>query len=130
MAEAILNAKGGPAFTAYSAGSHPSGKVRPEALRQLEQAHIGITSLRSKSWDEFSRPGSPTMDFVFTGFEVLVVMGELGDVAIVSCRLRSGQSASTGNGDGSVLTLGPCDLFSPRCWPCDEWEEAAGVEPP
>src|SRR5207247_387783 len=43
-----------------------SGKVRPEALRQLEQAHIGITSLRSKSWDEFSRPGSPTMDFVFT----------------------------------------------------------------
>jgi len=66
MAEAILNHKGKPAFTAYSAGSHPSGAVRPEALKQLAGARIATTGLRSKSWDEFGRPGAPAMDFVFT----------------------------------------------------------------
>jgi arsenate reductase (thioredoxin) len=66
MAEAIMNFKGRPTFTAYSAGSHPSGTVRPEALRQLTQAHIPVTGLRSKSWDEFSKPGAPKIDFVFT----------------------------------------------------------------
>jgi arsenate reductase len=66
MAEAILNFKGRPAFTAYSAGSHPAGKVRPEALRQLESAHISTAGLRSKSWDEFAAPGAPELDFVFT----------------------------------------------------------------
>jgi len=66
MAEAILNFKGSPTFTAYSAGSHPSGQVRPEALRQLEIAHILARNFRSKSWDEFSRPGAPKLDFVFT----------------------------------------------------------------
>ena len=66
MAEAILNFKGKPTFTAYSAGSRPSGAVRPEALRQLEVAHISTNGLRSKPWDEFSRPGSPTLNFVFT----------------------------------------------------------------
>ena len=66
MAEAILNFKGRPTFTAYSAGSHPSGAARPEALRQLEVAHISTNGLRSKPWDEFSRPGSPTLNFVFT----------------------------------------------------------------
>jgi arsenate reductase (thioredoxin) len=66
MAEAILNFKGRPNFTAYSAGSHPSGQVRPEALRQLEIAHIPTRSLHSKSWDEFSQPGAPKLDFVLT----------------------------------------------------------------
>ncbi|MGC2476122.1 MAG: arsenate reductase ArsC [Candidatus Sulfotelmatobacter sp.] len=66
MAEAILNSKGGPAFTAYSAGSHPTGTVRPEALRQLERTHLPIKDLRSKSWEEFSAPGAPKLDFVFT----------------------------------------------------------------
>ena len=66
LAEGILNFKGRPTFTAYSAGSHPTGTVRPEALRQLEQAHIPTTGLRSKSWEEFSRPGAPHLDFVFT----------------------------------------------------------------
>ena len=66
LAEAILNFKGRPAFTAYSAGSHPTGTVRAEALRQLEQARIPITGLRSKSWEEFSKPGAPKLDFVFT----------------------------------------------------------------
>lgn len=66
MAEAILNFKGKPRFTAYSAGSHPSGQVRPEALKQLESALIPVEGLRSKSWDEFSKPGAPKIDFVFT----------------------------------------------------------------
>ncbi len=66
MAEGILNAKGETRFTAYSAGSHPSGKVRPEALRQLEAAHIPTGSLRSKSWEDFSRADAPKLDFVFT----------------------------------------------------------------
>jgi len=66
MAEAILNQKGRANFVAYSAGSHPAGSVRPEALRQLEKAHLPITGFRSKSWDEFARPGAPKLDFVFT----------------------------------------------------------------
>jgi len=66
MAEGIMNAKGKPRFTAYSAGSHPSGTVRPEALRQLEAAHIATDGFRSKSWEEFSKPGAPQLDFVFT----------------------------------------------------------------
>jgi arsenate reductase len=66
MAEAILNFKGGPNFTAYSAGSHPTGKVRPEALRELENAQISTEGLRSKAWDEFSSPGAPKLDFIIT----------------------------------------------------------------
>jgi arsenate reductase len=66
MAEAILNHKGEGRFTAYSAGSHPTGTSRPEALRQLESVGISTEGLRSKSWDEFSAPAAPRMDFVFT----------------------------------------------------------------
>ena len=66
MAEAILNQKSRGRFTAHSAGSHPSGAVRPEAMRQLEGAHLPTTGLRSKSWDEFAKPGAPQLDFVFT----------------------------------------------------------------
>ena len=66
MAEAIMNLKGRPNFTAYSAGSHPSGAVRPEALAQLETARVPANGLRSKSWDEFAQPGAPALDFVFT----------------------------------------------------------------
>jgi arsenate reductase len=66
MAEAIMNFKGRPNFIAYSAGSHPSGKVRPEALRQLEAAHVPVAGARSKSWDEFAKPGAPKLDFVIT----------------------------------------------------------------
>jgi arsenate reductase len=66
MAEGILNKKGKPNFTAYSAGSMPTGKVRPEALKQLETAHISAERARSKSWDEFAQPGAPRLDFVFT----------------------------------------------------------------
>jgi len=66
MAEAILNKKGKPTCTAYSAGSNPSGQVRPEALRQLELAHLPTNGLRSKNWSEFAKPGAPKMNFVFT----------------------------------------------------------------
>ena len=66
MAEAILNRKAKGSFTAYSAGSHPAGAVRPEALKQIELAGIPTAGLRSKSWDEFAAPGAPRMDFVFT----------------------------------------------------------------
>ena len=66
MAEAILNHTGKGRFTAYSAGSHPSGQPRPEALKQLESAGMPTTGLRSKSWDEFAVPEAPKLDFVFT----------------------------------------------------------------
>ncbi len=66
MAEAILNRKGKPTFVAYSAGSHAAGRVRPEALKQIELAHLSTDGLRSKNWDEFAKPGAPQMNFVFT----------------------------------------------------------------
>ena len=66
MAEAIMNRKGKPNFTAYSAGSHPTGKVRPEALKQVEAARLSTAGLRSKDWSEFAQPGAPKLDFVFT----------------------------------------------------------------
>lgn len=66
MAEAILNGKHNPHFTAYSAGSFPSGRVRPEALKQLQEANLPTEGARSKSWEEFSKPGAPEMSFVFT----------------------------------------------------------------
>jgi len=66
MAEAILNHKGAPNFKAYSAGSVPSGFVRPEALKLMEQARLPVNGLRSKNWHEFVKPGAPKLDFVFT----------------------------------------------------------------
>ena len=61
-----MNYKGRPTFTAYSAGSHPSGTVRPEAIVELTSAHLPTDGLRSKSWDEFAKPDAPHLDFVFT----------------------------------------------------------------
>jgi len=66
MAEAILNHRGKGAFTAYSAGSHPSGRPRLEAIKQIASAGISTAGLRSKSWGEFAAPDAPKMDFVFT----------------------------------------------------------------
>src|SRR6202167_1451667 len=65
MAEAIMNYKGRPNFTAYSAGSQPSGAVRLEAIAEIESAHLPTNGLRSKSWDEFAKPDAPKLDFVF-----------------------------------------------------------------
>jgi len=66
MAEAILNKKGFPNFAGYSAGSNPTGRVHPEALKQIAGAGMPADELRSKSWDEFARPDAPRMHFVFT----------------------------------------------------------------
>ena len=66
MAEAILNAIGKDRFRAFSAGSHPTGRVNPFALELLEKNRVPTQGFRSKSWNEFSRPGAPFMHFVFT----------------------------------------------------------------
>ena len=68
MAEAIMNS---PAvsrgrFKGYSAGSHPSGRPNPFALDQIQKAGLPIDGMRSKDWDEFTLPGAPSIDFVFT----------------------------------------------------------------
>lgn len=66
MAEALLNHAGKGHFKAYSAGSHPNGKVNPFALKQLTKSGLPGEGYRSKSWDEFAAAGGPHMDFVFT----------------------------------------------------------------
>lgn len=66
MAEAILRHRGEPNFHAFSAGSHPAGYINPYALKQLESAGLPTEGLRSKSWEEFAKPGAPAMDFAFT----------------------------------------------------------------
>jgi arsenate reductase (thioredoxin) len=66
LAEAIMNRMGGDRFVAYSAGSMPKGEVHPAALRLLARQNFRTDQFRSKSWDEFARPGAPQLDFVFT----------------------------------------------------------------
>ena len=66
MAESILNSLGKPKFKAFSAGSHPTGNVNPLALELIEKNRLSTVGLRSKDWNEFSRPGAPFMHFVFT----------------------------------------------------------------
>jgi arsenate reductase len=66
LAEAIMNSLGKGKFRAYSAGSHPSGRVHPLALDTLRIAGLSTEGARSKAWDEFAEPGAPKMDFIFT----------------------------------------------------------------
>jgi arsenate reductase (thioredoxin) len=66
MGEALLNHKGRPNFTGYSAGSQPTGRVNPYALKQLKAGRLPTDGLRSKSWNEFAEPDAPRLDFVFT----------------------------------------------------------------
>jgi N-acetylglutamate synthase-like GNAT family acetyltransferase len=66
LAEAYLNSAGKGRFAAHSAGSRPAGKVNPLAVELLDRNRIPTAGLRSKSWDEFARPGAPKLDFVFT----------------------------------------------------------------
>ena len=66
LAESVLNHRGGGRFRAWSAGSHPAGRVNPHAIALLRQLGLPTDDLRSKSWDEFAAPGAPPLDFVFT----------------------------------------------------------------
>lgn len=66
LAEALSRHYGGHRFNAYSAGSHPAGRVNPYVLELLAAQRLPSEGLRSKSWDEFARPGAPPLDFVFT----------------------------------------------------------------
>jgi arsenate reductase (thioredoxin) len=82
MAEAILNRLGAGKFRAFSAGSHPAGKVNPIALTLLRKMNYDVSNLRSKSWEEFARPDAPKLDFVFTVCD---------DAANELCPIWSGQ---------------------------------------
>ena len=66
MAECALNRFGEGRFRAFSAGSHPKGQVLPETIALLKRLNYDVSGLRSKSWDEFSGPNAPELDFVFT----------------------------------------------------------------
>ncbi|MGB9128052.1 MAG: arsenate reductase ArsC [Thiobacillus sp.] len=66
LAESLLNNLGKGRFRAFSAGSHPGGRLNPFALELLEKNHFPTAELRSKSWDEFAQPDAPQLDFVFT----------------------------------------------------------------
>lgn len=66
LAEALFNTLGAGRIKAYSAGSHPSGRVNPFAIEQVRALGYPVENLRSKSWDEFAEAGAPQMDFVIT----------------------------------------------------------------
>ena len=66
MGESLLSFWGQGRFRAFSAGSHPKGEVHPLTLEVLQRAHLPVEGARSKSWDEFSGPDAPHLDFVFT----------------------------------------------------------------
>jgi len=66
MAEAMMNAMAGARFKAFSAGSHPGGRVNPFAIELLKKNRLPTEGLRSKSWDEFATAGAPPLQFVFT----------------------------------------------------------------
>jgi len=66
LAESLLNRLGSERFHAFSAGSHPKGKVHPLALKLLNEEGLPTVGLRSKSWDEYAAPGAPRIDFIFT----------------------------------------------------------------
>jgi protein-tyrosine-phosphatase len=110
MAEAILNRLGAGKFRAFSAGSHPAGKVNPIALTLLRKMNYDVSNLRSKSWEEFARPDAPKLDFVFTVCD---------DAANELCPIWSGQpmtahwglpdpARATGNDAERALAFDDC----------------------
>ena len=66
LAEAILNKAGNGKFRAFSAGSHPNGQVNPHTIQLLQSLDYDTSAFRSKSWNEFAKPGAPALDFAFT----------------------------------------------------------------
>ena len=97
-----MNAHGRGRFRAYSAGSHPAGKVNPFALELLEKHRLETAGLRSKNWDEFAGPQAPRMDFVFT-----VCHNAAGE----TCPLWPGQpiTAHWGVADSAAVSGGDAD---------------------
>jgi arsenate reductase len=114
MAEAILNQKGRPAFTAFSAGSFPAGRVNPFAIKQLEAASFPTSHLRSKSWDVFARPGAPKMNFVFTVCD---------NAAREVCPVWPGQpiTAHWGVPDPAAVAGGPVQIDALFSMPLSSW---------
>jgi arsenate reductase len=99
MAEALLNFWGHDRFHAFSAGSQPKGEVHPLTLETLERAHLPIEGARSKSWNEFSGPDAPQLDFVFT---------VCGNAAKEQCPIWPGQPMTAHWGvDDPALVEGP-----------------------
>jgi arsenate reductase len=103
IAEAIMNREGGGRFRAYSAGSHPKGEVNPNTLRLLDGLHYQTAEFRSKSWDEFERPGAPKLDFVFTVCD---------DAAAEVCPIWPGQpmTAHWGMPDPAAVQGSPAEV--------------------
>ena len=103
MAEAILNRLGAGKFRAYSAGSHPRGRVHPEALRLLQSLGYDTSGFRSKSWGEFTAPETPDFDFVFTVCD---------NAAAEACPLWPGQpmTAHWGVPDPAEATGTPAEI--------------------
>jgi protein-tyrosine-phosphatase len=103
MAEAILNKLGASKFRAYSAGSYPKGKVHHETLRLLQSLGYDTSDFRSKSWDEFAKPGGPDFDFVFTVCD---------NAAAEACPLWPGQpmTAHWGVPDPAEATGNPAEI--------------------
>src|ERR1700733_12070213 len=103
MAEAILNKMGANKFRAYSAGSQPKGQVHSETLRLLRSLDYDTSGFRSKSWDEFAKPGAPAFDFVFTVCD---------SAAAEACPLWPGQpmTAHWGVPDPAEATGSPAEI--------------------
>ena len=103
VAEAILNKVGLDRFRAYSAGSHPKGKIHPETVRLLQGLGYNTSGFRSKSWDELTAPGAPQFDFVFTVCD---------NAAAEACPLWPGQpmTAHWGVLDPAQATSSPAEI--------------------
>ena len=100
LAEAILNHRGPPRVRAFSAGSHPTGRVNPGALELLERLRIPSAGLRSKAWDEFARPDSPVLDFIITVCD---------NAAAETCPLWPGQPVTAHWGVSDPAQMEPPD---------------------
>ena len=103
LAEAILIKLGAGKFRAFSAGSQPKGQVHPEAAKLLQSLGFDTTPYRSKSWNEFAKPGAPALDFVFTVCD---------NAAGETCPLWPGQpmTAHWGISDPAAATGSPAEI--------------------
>jgi len=103
IAEAVANGLKSGKFSAFSAGSMPTGKVNPHALELLGRVGLPTEGYRSKSWDEFAQPGAPTLDFVITVCD---------NAAGETCPVWPGQpmTAHWGVPDPAAATGGPADI--------------------